>query len=131
MPDRPDLTPKRMRYASVWRLSVAAVDALYGGVFVFGGTANASYQQLLIPIMPMSMWGALLVLAGAFLSSRRLEIGGVLGSLVWLTFSIMSAITIFHHTAESATGPILLTAFAFFHWLITVGATSGLAANRR
>lgn len=133
MPDRPDLTPQRMKYAGLWRLSVAFYDVLYGGVLVFGGSTatNASYQQLLKVALPIQMWGAFLVLAGAFLMSRRLEVGGVMGTIIWGGFAGTSMLTIVFDTAETATGPILLSAFALFHWLITYGATTGLSAMRK
>jgi hypothetical protein len=131
MPDHPDLNPRRMKYASVWRITVALVDILYGGIFVLGGTANASYQQLLKPTWSMQMWGALLVLAGAFFLSRYLEVGGVLGAVIWTTFAAASLVTEFQHTAESASGPVLLAAFAVFHLLITYAAAAGLSAQRR
>jgi hypothetical protein len=131
MPDQPDLTPRRMRYAAVWRVMVAVTDILYGGVFVLGGTAHASYQQLLKPTWSMQVWGALLVLAGAFFLSRYLEVGGVLGAVIWTTFCVASVVTEFQHTAETASGPILLAAFALFHLLITYAAAAGLSAKRR
>lgn len=131
MPDRPDLTPRRMKFAGVWRVTVALVDILYGGIFVLGGTANASYQQLLKPTLSMQLWGALLVLAGALFVSRYLEVGGVLGAVIWVTFSAASVVTEFQHTAESGSGPVLLAAFAIFHLLITYAAAAGLAAKRR
>jgi hypothetical protein len=120
-----------MKFASAWRVMVAVTDILYGGVFVLGGTANASYQQLLKPTMPIGVWGALLVLAGALFVSRYLQWGGVLGALIWTTFSVASMVTLFQHTAETATGPILLAAFAVQHLLITYAAAAGLAARRR
>lgn len=131
MPDQPELMPRRMRFAALWRVLVAITDILYGCTFVLGGHANAAYQQLLKPTLSMPTWGALLVLAGALFLSRYLQVGGVLGAVIWSAFSIASVVTEFEHTAETASAPILLMAFAVFHVLITWAAVHGLAARRQ
>lgn len=119
------------RFASLWRYTVAGADVAWGAVFLFGGAAKLPYQQLLKEVMPMQVWGGLLVLVGTLLFTRHLRAGGVGGALVWAASSLATVITVSKGISPSAASPVLLVAFAIFHLLITYGAASGLAATTR
>jgi hypothetical protein len=120
-----------MWYAGLWRIVLGAIDSLYGGIILSGAHANSAYQQILERVCPLQIFAVVLVIVGSLIISRTLKWGGVMGAAVWMSFGMASLVTVFQHTAESDTGPVLLIGFAILHLLITYGAAAGLAAKKK
>jgi hypothetical protein len=124
-------TDAAAKYHRQWILSIAALDAVTGVFYVFGGVATTPTLLLMQQIMPMTLWGALLVLVGALLVVRRHEVAGFAGGVVWLMFTTAAVITLVRHTALAAGSSPMTGGLGLLHLLITYGAVTGLSSGAR
>lgn len=123
----PHRVPVFQRYDRLTGLhlaALAALDVTYGATFLLGGKAESASQLLLKPILPPTLWGGLLVAAGAALWAGWNREGPIIGLCVWGGLASASAISIAQGTAQSYGGPWLFLWIAVFHAIVLWGEVS-------
>jgi hypothetical protein len=112
-----------------WLGLLILIDVLYGGINVFT-PAQSAPQILLREVLPIPVWGGMLVVCAVLVAFGWSVHGGVVGAFGWLAQAIASFATIVQGTALAYNGPILLGGMGAFHALITYDVGSGLDARR-
>lgn len=112
-----------------WLGWLILVDALYGGINMFGRTDSAS-QAVLRDVAPIPAWYVLLPIAAVLLAVGLSKTGGAVGMFAWLFLLLASAASIKQGTALSYGGPILLALPCGFHFLVILDVGTGADAER-
>lgn len=106
----------------LWLLALAGTDLVYGGVDVAGGAATSPALTLMKNIMPMVVWGVLIIAVAGLLIGRQYFTAGIVGGVMWCTYAITSLMSVIRGTSPSASLPALLFGVTALHLLVTYGA---------
>lgn len=109
-------------YRRWWEAAIGLTDAMYGIAYLLGGAAQTPALLIMGSVLPMRVWGGLLMAVGVLMAARLYVGAGVLGALVWSMFTITSAMTLVMGTSPAAGGVFLVAGFTLLHLLVAYGA---------
>lgn len=112
-----------------WLGWLVSVNIGYALANIAGPAENAS-QRILREVAPIWAWYGLLIVSGFLIAWGFSVSGAALGMFAWLFLVLASVASIWHQTALSWGGPVLLGLPMGCHAMIIFQVGTGLDADR-